>query len=1050
MNLHLGGCAWSHQLVLGLSLLLALGASGAERLGPSSRRTGIVISEILYRPARPDGVPFLELYNSQPIPEDLSGWRISGACDFTFPTNTVLAPGAFLVVAPQPERAKSLYRLTNVVGGFTNTLPADTGLVRLRNRTGAILLEVEYASRPPWPTVPEGHSLVLARPSCGESDPRAWAASQNRNGSPGSPEPAAVARADAAPAPRTPWPANRPPVAINEILYHPPSGNDDDQFVELYNYGSNRLSLTNWRLADGVQFEFPAGTMIAPGGYLVVAKNAARLRAQYPRLTNAPVLGNFKGKLAHGGERIALLAGEVLVDELRWFDGGRWGQWADGGGSSLELRDPRGDHRPADHWGDSDETGKSAWSTVEFTGQLIHGDLPSSQRLEIILCGAGECLVDEVQVIYQGENLVRAADSNLDGGPGAWIAEGNHEMSAWQAGGGVGDTGCLCLRASGRGDYFFNRARVNLAKPIPANATATLRAQARWRHGTPDLVLRLTGNFLEAVGRLPRPLCPGTPGAPNSRAVPNVGPAIEAVSHAPILPAANQPVLISARVGDPDGVGKVAVHFRVDGVSAPQSAELVDDGTHGDITARDGIFSATLPGAAAGQLLAFRVIATDPRGLTNDFPHFRPVYPGDTNGPECLVRFGETPRAEGARRFPNYRLWLTRALFERWARRGSAHNAPVSCTFVYDDARVVHDAGVYYSGSYNTRAATSSPLDSMNRSPLAGYNLVLPADEPVLGATEFALDANSRPGFAQHEQAGFWLARELGLPYSHRRYINVVLNGSVRAVFEDVLPPGRDYLRAFYPEDAHGDLFKVEVWWQSADFPLRGSYHAEPPLAPYLRGGQKNLARYRWTFQKRADSGSANDYGAVFALVDALAAPPAQYTDAVERVVDIAQWMRVLAFERLIGNHDSWGRHAPHNLYAYKPQKGRWQLLPFDLDYSFYGGEDPRSDLVNGAFYSDRQLAQLVNHPPFLRAYLRALRDAINGPLARDPRTGRQPKVDAFLDANYEAISVVNQLGGAELSPDYLAPGWQWTLRGWFSNRYDAITATLKRYPNAP
>src|SRR5216117_4154998 len=80
-------------------------AALAEPLGPSSRRTGLVISEIMYHPLpRADGknLEFIEIYNSEATPADISGFRLSGAVDFTFPTNTILAPLSFLAVAPVP------------------------------------------------------------------------------------------------------------------------------------------------------------------------------------------------------------------------------------------------------------------------------------------------------------------------------------------------------------------------------------------------------------------------------------------------------------------------------------------------------------------------------------------------------------------------------------------------------------------------------------------------------------------------------------------------------------------------------------------------------------------------------------------------------------------------------------------------------------------------------------------------------------------------------------------------------------------------------------
>ena len=50
-----------------------------EPLGPSSRRTGLVISEVMYHPSfRPDGtnLEFVELFNTLPYFEELSGYRL--------------------------------------------------------------------------------------------------------------------------------------------------------------------------------------------------------------------------------------------------------------------------------------------------------------------------------------------------------------------------------------------------------------------------------------------------------------------------------------------------------------------------------------------------------------------------------------------------------------------------------------------------------------------------------------------------------------------------------------------------------------------------------------------------------------------------------------------------------------------------------------------------------------------------------------------------------------------------------------------------------------
>ena len=62
-------------------------------------------------------------------------------------------------------------------------------------------------------------------------------------------------------------------VVINELMYHPISGDDDDQYIELHNQGTNTVSLAGWRFTSGVTFTFPTNAIIAPGSYLVVARN---------------------------------------------------------------------------------------------------------------------------------------------------------------------------------------------------------------------------------------------------------------------------------------------------------------------------------------------------------------------------------------------------------------------------------------------------------------------------------------------------------------------------------------------------------------------------------------------------------------------------------------------------------------------------------------------------------------------------------------------------------------------------------------------------------
>src|SRR5262249_1012597 len=137
-------------------------------------------------------------------------------------------------------------------------------------------------------------------------------------------------------------------LVINEIMYHhhnmlPIATNmkpqsSSEQWIELYNRGSNTVTLTGWSLSGGIRYKFPNGRTLTAGAYLVVANNSAMLRSNYP---SADIIGDFQGKLSHNGDTIELddAAGNP-VSTVTYSTGGRWPDAASGGGSSLELRDP--------------------------------------------------------------------------------------------------------------------------------------------------------------------------------------------------------------------------------------------------------------------------------------------------------------------------------------------------------------------------------------------------------------------------------------------------------------------------------------------------------------------------------------------------------------------------------------------------------------------------------------------------------------------------------------------------------------------------------------
>jgi len=136
------------------------------------------------------------------------------------------------------------------------------------------------------------------------------------------------------------------PVVISEIHYHPvkdPAAqsfgvNEPGEFVELYNPSDESLDLSGWYFDKGISFVFPAGTVLMPYSYLVVAHNQEYFRRLYPNV--GAVVGDFNGNLSNGRDIVALRAPDgTLVDQVAYDDDDPWPENPDGLGPSLERTD---------------------------------------------------------------------------------------------------------------------------------------------------------------------------------------------------------------------------------------------------------------------------------------------------------------------------------------------------------------------------------------------------------------------------------------------------------------------------------------------------------------------------------------------------------------------------------------------------------------------------------------------------------------------------------------------------------------------------------------
>jgi hypothetical protein len=476
------------------------------------------------------------------------------------------------------------------------------------------------------------------------------------------------------------------------------------------------------------------------------------------------------------------------------------------------------------------------------------------------------------------------------------------------------------------------------------------------------------------------------------------------------------------------------VQYRYDPDTNYTAVTMRDDGAGGDAVAGDKVYSATIPGAAAGTLAAFYVKATDLNASAATL-----TYPNDAPVRECLVRFGENVPGGN---MPVYRLWMTKATFDAWTARLKLDNTPNSVTFVLGDQRVMHMTKAQYAGSPYIAPGFNNPAG--NR---CGYSIEFPTDNPFLGGTDLVLDwpgGHGREYTALQEQMAYWIADRLDLPFSYRHHIRLQVNGVTDmqrgGVFEAVIQPAGEFVNEWSDGDTDGDFFKIDRAFEFSD---SGSLTADPmprlelyQTQDLVNGGiKKKIEKYRWTWLKRSYDTVLNHTNLML-LVDALnAASPEPYTAQTAGLVDIEEFMGIFAFEHIINNFDSWGHAIGKNMYMYKPKDKGWQLYAFDLDWLMLVSVGFGSEYANGGgplFNSeDPTVTRMYNHPPFRRAYLQTVQAAVDGPLL-------SANCNPVMDAKYASLVAngVTKCDGQTLVDPT-------AVKVWFQQRRSYLMAAL-------
>ena len=746
-----------------------------------------------------------------------------------------------------------------------------------------------------------------------------------------------------------------------------PQRPSDETWIELYNRSVDRtIDLGGWRFSDGIDFEFPAGTTLAPGGFLVVAKDAAELSAKHP---GATVLGDFGGSLSRSGERLRLVdATGNPTDEVRYADGGRWPGAADGGASSLVLRDPDADNSSGGAWSASEESHRGGWEVYTRTGRGSNGRSDPSGFHELVfgLLQAGEFLIDDISVIEDpGEPTARELIQNGDfssGGAEFWRMRGTHRHFEVVDDPDAPGNKVLHVKASGATEHMHNCAETTLkagGSYVALNSGKDYRIsfRARWLSGSNQLNSRLYFN------RLPRTDLltihdehgGGTPGTANSALEVNSGPTFASARHAPAVPAADQAAEITVNITDPDGIASTTVHFSVDGAPFQETAMTGGAG---------GRFAAVIPGQVANTRVQFYIEAVDSLGARSFFPReaaaSRAMIPWDDG--QARLQLGSVAPTNLRIVMPVAEANAMHAVTELMS------NDRLPCTVIHNEQEIYYGCKVRLKSSQRGRTTEAR----------VGFNLKFPPDNKFLGCHGSIVFDRS---FGDEIIVKHMAAQVGGVPAMFDDLAWLVQPRANRADAGILLKSRFDdeWRDNQFPDGGDGSMYEYELIYypfnttggpEGLKFPVPDGVAAVPMRNQ--GGDDKELYRWHWLAKNNRD---ADDFSGIIRVLDTMGLTGAAYNAAIGDVIDVDQWLRAFAFLQLAGIFDSygtWETGAWHNAIFYlRTTDQRAMFFPWDMDQVFL-----RS--VTSGVTSSPDLNKLIGASPANeRAYYGHLLDMI-------------------------------------------------------------------------
>lgn len=464
-----------------------------------------------------------------------------------------------------------------------------------------------------------------------------------------------------------------------------------------------------------------------------------------------------------------------------------------------------------------------------------------------------------------------------------------------------------------------------------------------------------------------------TPGSPNSVYIPVelAPPHVAQVSHSPKQPVANQAVTVTARITDPDGMGPVSLSYqlvdpgayiRVSDTAYPTtwtSVLMRDDGTNGDATAGDSIYTAVLPGSLQThrRMVRYRITSEDANGNSQRVP-----YADDLQSNFAYFVYNGLPAYRGSLR-PGTNAVETYSpatlssipVYTLIANGTDVINAQYVSGYDADRFRgtLVIDGVVYDNIEFRNRGQGSTYQSGKNK-----WRFYFNPSRDFAAKDHFGIPYTETWGsFSSNACASPWAPLHRGM-----------------AGVEEALSLKIFQLAGVPSPSAHYYHFRV----------IRGANEAPDPgvsVSDPIAGGGSTDGQYAgdfWGLYLAVERLKGNfldergmEDGNIYKIEGGAGEPenllpgfPSDsndwnsYRSTVETTTPTESWWRqnldlqnyytFHALNRLVGNIDL--RAGENHFFYHRPSDNRWLVIPWDLDMMFIA-RTHQGTTINGTFY---------------------------------------------------------------------------------------------------